>query len=69
MDLFNELKQLASREREVEEAYTHMAKKCETFALQLLEVNHLFRLKSLQYGLLFHFVFTKNMHLRCVEIC
>nr|CAB3267280.1 short transient receptor potential channel 4-like [Phallusia mammillata] len=37
MDLFNELHQLAQREREVEEAYCSMADGCETFALQLLQ--------------------------------
>ena len=39
MDLFGELHELAKREREVDETYLDMAKQCETFALDLLQVN------------------------------
>ncbi len=39
MDLFGELKELAKREREVEEAYLKMAETCEEFAVELLSVS------------------------------
>jgi len=38
MDLFGELHELAKREREVDETYLDMAKQCEIFALDLLQV-------------------------------
>ena len=38
MDLFGELQELAKREREVDESYLQMAERCETFALELLQV-------------------------------
>ena len=38
MDLFGELKELARREREVEQAYLYMAETCEEFAVELLGV-------------------------------
>ena len=42
MDLFGELQELARREREVDEAYLQMAERCETLALELLQVKSKF---------------------------
>ena len=54
MDLFGELKELGKREREVVETYMQLAQRCETFALDLLQViaKAQCMLTSLTHGLL-----------------